>query len=140
MNVFHHPRPSHRGKTGLVSILMDGRARRHGWTIMKKLILGIADNTIVGLRADNGAEVMSWLTAHHPLRGAKATNWEGGYRTPCLIRWPGVIKRALYTSDFFAHEDLLPTSCAGGWRLRVVSKWPRLCGGCIDLQSSTRRI
>ena len=55
--------------------------------------LGIADNTIVMYSTDNGAEVMSWPDGGTtPFRGEKDTNWEGGWRVPCAIRWPGVIK------------------------------------------------
>jgi arylsulfatase A-like enzyme len=53
-----------------------------------------------------------------PYRGEKATNWEGGYRVPTLIRWPGVIKPGTISNDFFAHEDLLPTFAAAGWQRR----------------------
>jgi arylsulfatase A-like enzyme len=55
--------------------------------------LGIADNTIVMYSTDNGAEVMSWPDGGStPFRGEKDTNFEGGWRVPCAIRWPGVIK------------------------------------------------
>ena len=47
--------------------------------------------------------------------GEKNTNWEGGYRVPCAIRWPGVIKPGTVLNDIFAHEDMLPTL----WRRRV---------------------
>ncbi len=62
--------------------------------LLKKLDdLGIADDTIVMYSTDNGAEVMTWPDGGTtPFRGEKNTNWEGGYRVPCLIRWPGVIK------------------------------------------------
>ena len=55
--------------------------------------LGIADNTIVIYSTDNGAEVMTWPDGGStPFRGEKATNWEGGFRVPMLIRWPGVLE------------------------------------------------
>ena len=84
--------------------------------VAKKLDdLGIADNTIVVYGTDNGAEVMSWPDGGTtPYRGEKATGWEGAFRTPCLIRWPGVIKPGTVYSDFFSHEDFLPTFCAAG--------------------------
>ena len=64
--------------------------------LLKKLDdLGIADNTIVIYTTDNGAEVFSWPDGGTtPFRGEKNTNWEGGYRVPALIRWPGVVSRA----------------------------------------------
>jgi arylsulfatase len=92
--------------------------------LLKKLDdLGIADNTIVVYGTDNGAEVMSWPDGGTtPYRGEKATNWEGGYRTPCLIRWPGVIKPGTIYNDFFAHEDFLPTFSAAAGDPDVVAK------------------
>ena len=55
--------------------------------------LGLDENTIVMYSTDNGAEKSSWPDGGtSPFRGEKNTNWEGGYRVPCAIRWPGVIK------------------------------------------------
>ena len=75
--------------------------------------LGIEDNTIVMYSTDNGAEEFSWPDGGTtPFRGEKATNWEGGYRVPTAIRWPGVIKPGTVYNDVFAHEDMLPTLLA----------------------------
>ena len=55
--------------------------------------LGLADNTIVMYSTDNGAECFSWPDGGTtPFRNEKNSNWEGGYRVPCAIRWPGKIK------------------------------------------------
>ena len=83
--------------------------------LLKKLEeLGIADNTIVMYSTDNGAEAMSWPDGGTTIfRGEKNTNWEGGYRVPCLIRWPGVIKPGTVINDIGAHEDMVPTSAGG---------------------------
>ena len=82
--------------------------------LLKKLDdLGIADNTIVIFSSDNGAEVMSWPDGGTtPFRGEKNTNWEGGYRVPMLMRWPGVIKPGTLVGDVVAHEGLVPTLVA----------------------------
>ena len=80
--------------------------------LLKKLDdLGVADNTIVVFTTDNGAEVLSWPDGGAtPFRGEKDTNWEGGWRVPCVMRWPGVIKpgqrdqRHLLAAGF--HPDL----------------------------------
>ena len=79
--------------------------------LLKKLDdLGIADNTIVFYSTDNGAEVMSWPDGGTtPFRGEKNTNWEGGYRVPAAIRWPGVIKPGTEINDIVAHEDWFTT-------------------------------
>jgi arylsulfatase len=62
---------------------------------------------------DNGAEKFTWPDGGQtPFRGEKNTNWEGGFRVPCLIRWPGVIKPGTVFNEVFAHEDMLPTLLA----------------------------
>jgi arylsulfatase len=75
--------------------------------------LGFEDNTIVMYSTDNGAEKFTWPDGgQSPFRGEKNTNWEGGYRVPCAIRWPSVIKPGTVLNDIFAHEDMLPTLLA----------------------------
>lgn len=75
--------------------------------------LGLDENTIVMYSTDNGAEKFTWPDGGtSPFRGEKNTNWEGGYRVPCAIRWPGVIKPGTINNDIFAHEDMLPTLLA----------------------------
>ena len=86
--------------------------------LLKKLDdLGIADNTIVIYTTDNGAEVMSWPDGGTtPFRGEKNTNWEGGYRVPTLVRWPGLVKPGTEINDVFSAEDWVPTLMARGRR------------------------
>jgi arylsulfatase len=75
--------------------------------------LGLDENTIVMYSTDNGAEEFSWPDGGTtPFRGEKNTNWEGGYRVPCAIRWPGVIKPGTVSNDIFSHEDMMPTLLA----------------------------
>jgi len=125
MHVFTHLKAESQGKTGL-GIYPDGMVEHDGMVgqLLKKLDdLGIAENTIVVYGTDNGAEVMSWPDGGTtPYRGEKATGWEGGFRVPCLIRWPAVIKPGTVYSDFFAHEDFLPTFAAAGGDPDVVAK------------------
>jgi arylsulfatase len=72
--------------------------------------LGIADNTIVIISTDNGAEKFSWPDGGtSPFRGEKATTWEGGFRVPAVVRWPGVIKPGTIINDIFSHQDWMPT-------------------------------
>ena len=62
---------------------------------------------------DNGAEKFSWPDGgQSPFRNEKGSNWEGAYRVPTAIRWPGVIKPGTVLNDIFAHEDMLPTLVA----------------------------
>jgi arylsulfatase A-like enzyme len=96
----------------------------HVGQLLKKLDdLGIANNTIVVYTTDNGAEVMTWPDGGQtPFRGEKATNWEGGFRVPMVIRWPGVITPGTIINDLCAHEDLLPTFAAAAGEPDVVAK------------------
>jgi arylsulfatase A-like enzyme len=82
--------------------------------ILKKLDdLGIANNTIVLFTSDNGAEIFSWPDGgNHPFRGEKGTTFEGGFRVPMLVKWPGTIKPGTIVNEIFASEDWLPTLLA----------------------------
>src|SRR5208283_4269305 len=82
--------------------------------ILKKIDdLGIANNTIVIFSSDNGAEAFSWPDGGTTVfRGEKNTSWEGGYRVPFVIRWPGTIKPGTVVNDIAAHEDWMPTLLA----------------------------
>jgi len=72
--------------------------------------LKIAKNTIVVYSTDNGAETISWPDGGTtPFHGEKGTTWEGGFRVPLLVRWPGVIKAGTIYNDIISQEDMLPT-------------------------------
>jgi arylsulfatase len=75
--------------------------------------LGLEDNTIVMYSSDNGAESFTWPDGGTTMfRGEKNTQWEGGYRVPTLIRWPGTIKPGTIVNEVGAHEDMLATLLA----------------------------
>ena len=95
--------------------------------LLKKLDdLGVADNTIVLFTTDNGAEVMSWPDGGTtPFRGEKATNWEGAFRVPMVIRWPGTIRPGTVYNEMFSHYDLIPTFAAAGGDPDIVDKCMR---------------
>jgi arylsulfatase len=115
MHVWTHLKPESDGKTGL-GIYPDGMVEHDAMVgqILDKLEeLGIADNTIVMYSTDNGAEVMTWPDGGTtPFAGEKNTQWEGGYRVPTVIRWPGVIEPGTRINDIGSHEDMLPTLLA----------------------------
>jgi len=115
MHVWTRLKAESEGVTGL-GIYPDGMVEHDGHVgqLLAKLDeLGIADNTIVMYSTDNGAEAMTWPDGGTiPFRGEKNTNWEGGYRVPSVIRWPGVIEPGTIHNDVFAHEDMLPTIMA----------------------------
>ena len=115
MHIFTHLKKESQGKTGL-GTYPDGMVEHDGHVgqILDKLKeLGLDDNTIVMYSTDNGAECFSWPDGGTtPFRGEKNENWEGGYRVPCLMRWPGVIEPGTINNDLFSHEDMLPTLLA----------------------------
>src|ERR1700704_3566975 len=112
MHIFTHLKPASRGKTGL-GTYPDGMVEHDGMVgqLLKKVDdLGIANNTIVMYATDNGAEVFSWPDGGTtPFRSEKNTNWEGAWRVPSIIRWPGVIKPGTLVNHVAAHEDMMPT-------------------------------
>ena len=75
--------------------------------------LGIADNTIVFYSTDNGPHMNTWPdAAMTPFRGEKNTNWEGGWRVPAMVRWPGKVPAGSVTNEIVHHMDWLPTFAA----------------------------
>jgi len=75
--------------------------------------LGISDNTIVHYSTDNGPHMNSWPdAAMTPFRGEKNTNWEGGWRVPSMVRWPGNIEAGSISNQIMHHMDWLPTYLA----------------------------
>jgi arylsulfatase len=75
--------------------------------------LGIAGNTIVFYSTDNGPHMNTWPdAAWSPFRGEKNTNWEGGWRVPAMVRWPGSIKAGSVSNEIMHHMDWLPTLVA----------------------------
>ena len=75
--------------------------------------LGIADNTLVFYSTDNGPHMNTWPdAAMTPFRGEKNTNWEGGWRVPAMVRWPGKIKAGVWSNEIMHHMDWLPTFLA----------------------------
>jgi arylsulfatase A-like enzyme len=115
MHIFTHLKEESQGKTGL-GIYADGMVEHdaHVGQILAKLKeLGLEENTIVVYSSDNGAEAFTWPDGGTTMfRGEKNTQWEGGYRVPAFIRWPGMIQPGTVINDISAHEDMLPTFVA----------------------------
>ncbi len=75
--------------------------------------LGIADNTLVQYSTDNGPHYNTWPDAGTmPFRSEKNSNWEGAYRVPCFVRWPGKFPAGETRNGIVSHEDWLPTFAA----------------------------
>ena len=134
MHIFTHLKASSDGKTGL-GVYADGMVEHDalvGQLLAKLKELGVEDNTIVIYTTDNGAETFTWPDGGTTMfRGEKNTNWEGGYRVPFVMRWPGVIKPGVVVNDIGAHEDLATTllAAAGNPDIRnEVAKGKRING------------
>jgi len=134
MHIWTHLKPASQGKTGL-GVYPDGMVEHDGHVgqVLAKLKeLGLDENTIVMYSTDNGAETMSWPDGGTTMfRGEKNTNWEGGYRVPAMIKWPGVIKPGTIVNDIGSHEDMLPTllAAAGDTTVKDDLKKGRTIGG-----------
>jgi len=115
MHVWTHLKEESDGVTG-IGLYPDGMVE-HDKTVgkvLKKLEdLGIIDKTIIMYSTDNGAEKFTWPDGGTtPFYGEKGSTWEGGFRVPCVIRWPGVIKPGTISNDIHSHEDMMPTLLA----------------------------
>ena len=125
MHIWTRLKPASEGKTGL-GIYPDGMVEHDGQVgqLLKKLDdLGIANNTIVIYTTDNGAETFSWPDGGAtPFRGEKNTNWEGGYRVPAMVRWPGLVPPRTEINDIFSAEDWATTLVAAAGEPDVKNK------------------
>jgi arylsulfatase len=85
--------------------------------------LGIADNTIVQYSTDNGPHYNTWPDAGTtPFRSEKNSNWEGAYRVPCFVKWPGHFPAGEVRNGIVSHEDWLPTFAAAGGNTQIVEQ------------------
>jgi arylsulfatase A-like enzyme len=112
-----HEKPSYRGKSGRWQSEYHDVMIYHDWCVGEMLNLlddlGIADNTVVMYSTDNGPHRNSWPDAGTtPFRSEKNTNWEGAFRVPLLVRWPGVIEPGSASNEIVSHMDWLPTFLA----------------------------
>jgi arylsulfatase A-like enzyme len=127
MHLRTHVRAEHRGRyTHGDSEYIDGMIE-HDETIgsiLKALDdLGIADNTIVVYSTDNGPHMNTWPDgAMTPYRSEKNTNWEGAFRVPCIVRWPGHIKAGTVTNEIMSHNDWIPTFASIAGEPDIVNK------------------
>jgi arylsulfatase A-like enzyme len=125
MHVWTHLSPKWENKSGY-GLYADGMMELDNdvGELLKKLDdLGIADNTIVIFTSDNGAETFSWPDGgNSPFRGEKGTTYEGGFRVPLLVKWPGTIKPGVIINEIMANEDWMPTLLAAAGDPNVKEK------------------
>ena len=115
MHLHTHVKPEMRGISGQDEYA-DGMVEhdRHVGKLLKKLDdLNIAENTIVFYSTDNGPHYNTWPdAAATPFRGEKNTNWEGGWRVPSMVRWPGHVPADTVSNQIMHHMDWMPTLAA----------------------------
>ena len=127
MHLRTHVRTEHRGKYKHGdSEYIDGMIE-HDETVgmlLKALDdMGIANDTIVVYSTDNGPHMNTWPDgAMTAFRSEKNTNWEGAFRVPCLVRWPGVIKPGTVTNELMSHNDWIPTLSAIAGESDIINK------------------
>ena len=127
MHLRTHVRQEHRGRFQHGdSEYVDGMIE-HDETIGSILDtldeLGITDNTIVVYSTDNGPHMNTWPDgAMTHFRSEKNTNWEGAFRVPCLVRWPGVIEGGTVTNELMSHNDWIPTLCSIAGEPNIIEK------------------
>jgi arylsulfatase len=112
-----HPKPESVGQSGRWQSpyhdTMIDHDKNVGTVLDKIDQLGIADNTIVMYSTDNGPHMNSWPdAAMTPFRNEKNSNWEGAYRVPAMVRWPGKIKPGTVSNEIISHLDWSPTLLA----------------------------
>jgi arylsulfatase len=134
MHFFTHVPKQWQGKSGL-NFYADGMLQHddHVGQLLDKLDeLGIADNTIVLYTGDNGPHACTWPDAAVTwFRSEKVTNWEGAFRVPMLVRWPGKIKAGSVSNEIMAHLDWVPTltAAAGDSDIKEKLKKGHVAGG-----------
>ncbi|MFK7830806.1 MAG: arylsulfatase [Congregibacter sp.] len=110
-----HPAQKHIGKSGQgpYNDVMVAHDELVGELLTQLDDLGIADNTIVVYSTDNGVHFNTWPDAGvTPFRSEKNTNWEGAYRVPAVVRWPGKIAPGQVSTTLMSHLDWMPTFAA----------------------------
>ncbi|WP_062604570.1 arylsulfatase [Caballeronia calidae] len=132
MHVFTHVRPEYRGKSGMPGNEYADGMWEHDQDVGKLLKtldeLGIADNTIVVYTTDNGPNQFTWPdAATTPFRNEKDSNYEGAFRVPAMVRWPGHIKPGQVSSEIVSGMDWFPTLLAAagdpGVKDRLLKGW-----------------
>ena len=118
MHVWTRLSPEWDGKSGY-GLYADGLMEHDhqvGQLLNELQTLGVEDDTIVIYSTDNGSQTGTYPDGGaEPFRGEKGSTWEGGFRVPALIRWPGVVQPGAVINDIFSHQDWFPTlaSAAG---------------------------
>ncbi|HEY9269621.1 arylsulfatase [Achromobacter sp.] len=138
MHIYTHIRPEHKGKSGMPGNDYADGMWEHDQDVgklLKKLDdMGIADNTIVVYTTDNGPNAFTWPdAATTPFRSEKDSNWEGAFRVPAMVRWPGKIPAGEVKHGMVSGMDWFPTLLAAtgdaNVKERLLDGWTPQAGG-----------
>ncbi|APX74474.1 Arylsulfatase [Achromobacter insolitus] len=138
MHIYTHIRPEHKGKSGMPGNDYADGMWEHDQDVgklLKKLDdMGIADNTIVIYTTDNGPNAFTWPdAATTPFRSEKDSNWEGAFRVPAMVRWPGKIPAGEIKRGMMSGMDWFPTLLAAtgdtNVKERLLDGWAPQAGG-----------
>ncbi|ADP16537.1 sulfatase family protein 6 [Achromobacter xylosoxidans A8] len=138
MHIYTHIRPEHKGKSGMPGNDYADGMWEHDQDVgklLKKLDdMGIADNTIVVYTTDNGPNAFTWPdAATTPFRSEKDSNWEGAFRVPAMVRWPGKIPAGEIKRGMVSGMDWFPTLLAAtgdaNVKERLLEGWAPQSGG-----------
>ncbi|WP_278486404.1 arylsulfatase [Achromobacter insolitus] len=138
MHIYTHIRPEHKGKSGMPGNDYADGMWEHDQDVgklLKKLDdMGIADNTIVVYTTDNGPNAFTWPdAATTPFRSEKDSNWEGAFRVPAMVRWPGKIPAGEIKRGMVSGMDWFPTLLAAtgdtNVKERLLDGWSPQAGG-----------
>jgi arylsulfatase len=127
MHAFTHTKPESLGQAGPWQSPYHDTMIDHDKNVGELLDLvddlGIADNTIVMYSTDNGPHMNTWPDgAMTPFRSEKNTNWEGAFRVPLMLRWPGHVPAGAVSNEIVQHHDWLPTFLAAAGEPDIVAK------------------
>jgi arylsulfatase len=127
MHLYTHPKPENKGQAGRWQSPYHDTMIDHDKNVGQLLDyldeLGIADNTFVMYSTDNGPHRNTWPDGGTtPFRSEKNTNWEGAFRIPMMVRWPGKIKAGRVSTDIVQHHDWFPTFMAIAGEPDIVEK------------------
>jgi arylsulfatase A-like enzyme len=140
MHIFTHIRPEYHGKSGMPGNDYADGMLEHDQDVGKLLKalddLGVSKDTIVIYSTDNGPNMFSWPdAAMTPFRSEKDSNWEGAFRVPAMIRWPGYIKPGVWSNQIVSGLDWFPTllAAAGDTTVkdRLLKGWAASPGGYV---------
>jgi arylsulfatase A-like enzyme len=132
MHLYTHTKPASRGHDTMID-----HDRNVGQVLDCLDELGIAEDTIVIYSTDNGPHRNTWPDAGTtPLRSEKDTNWEGAFRVPEMVRWPGKIPAGVVSNEIIQHHDWLPTLLAAAGEPDIIDKLKN--GHAVALQGDDK--